>query len=329
MSHAITLRNNREVGHCGQVPYLVAELGVSPSSADEAHDLIEDAAEAGFDAIKLQWHRKDEAEWDLIPPAAKAAILAQIEWQDMAALLELVQHAHDLGLAAGCTAFDPLGFTDLATRPTPLDFVKLGSAEAGLAHHLGAAADLARKLEVPLVLSSGCHGARGLLGAAEKLRPLPLVLLWCQSAYPSMTAPREEDLFALRALGDVVGVSDHWDSVGSGDAAVRAGAAWIEKHITPGQRAPDAEVALKTQIGRKEWVEAALRAAPEGRHAGWWALPGWWYGADMVEGALLANGCASRRPCAGMASCYTPYGYRLNRDVKAGDPVRWEDLRRA
>ena len=322
MTHALTVRG-RPVGHHGPEPYLVAELGVSAANMKEALQLLDVAAAAGFDAVKFQYHRQDEANWELIPPEARESIQASIAWQGAPTIEALIDEARDRGLAAGVTCFDPVGFRQLAKWDSPPDFIKIGSAEATAWRHVSSAAAVACQLKIPLVMSTGCGIDTKTITVA---RPAPLVLLWCCSFYPCNQFTDEQDLAALRFWGDVVGVSDHAPSGrGSGRAAVGAGAAWIERHLVPDSAAPDADVGLHIDIAA-EWVAMAQEARPYREHAVWWAQPGWWWARPRKAGETVGDGVTAKRPCIGLPAAAGVHGRSVTRDVKAGEPVRWQDF---
>lgn len=255
----------RAIG-AGQPPYVIAEIGVNhDGEAARARALVEAAARAGADAIKLQYFRADlllsrEAQLAAYQRAAgevdPLAMLRRLELglEDMA---RVVERAHGLGLHAIVTVFS-LEHVEPVSR---LAWDAFKTASPDLVHRplLEALARDGR----PMIVSTGAatleevERARGWLEPARQR----LALLHCVSSYP--TPPADAQIGAVAevaraARGCVVGYSDHTAGVEAGAVAVGAGAAILEKHLTDdrGRAGPDHAASLEPGALR-EYIDRA------------------------------------------------------------------------
>ena len=223
-------------------PFLIAELsGNHQQRLENAIRLIDAAADAGADAVKLQTYtpetitlrvrnkrfRVGEGLWsgrylhDLYAEA-----MTPWEWHRPLAL-----RAHERGLIAFSTPFDEsaVDFLEEHMRP-PL--YKIASFEVNhlpLLSRVGATGK-------PVIMSTGMATEPEITVAVRTLRRAgcpALVLLKCVSAYPA----RAED-FNLRALELLrrrfrtpVGISDHTTSDEVALGAIALGGCVVEKHL--------------------------------------------------------------------------------------------------
>lgn len=272
----------RQIGP-GHPPYLIAELGVNhDGSVERALGLVDDAARAGADAIKLQLFRTDLL---LSRAAVLAAYQAHAGETDPIAMLrrlempagrmgEVIARAHARGLHAIVTVFS-VEQVEEAER--------VRGAGRGWDAYKTASPDIINRplLEAlqatgrPLIVSTGAstmeevQRAVGWLGAAA--REGRLALMQCVSCYP--TPEDRAEIGGVRALRGVfagaVGYSDHTPGVEAGAAAVRAGACLLEKHLTYSRSAagPDHAASLERE-GLGRYAELARRAAGAAPDAG-------------------------------------------------------------
>jgi len=249
---------DREIGmpnrDCAGV-YVIAELGVNHDGRlDRALELTQAAADAGADAVKLQYFETDR----LLSSAAKLAAYQQAAGEadpvEMLRRLELplesmarvIEKAHALGLHALVTVFS----VELVGRAAELPWDAFKSASPDIVHRplLEALAATGR----PLLVSTGASEMDEIERAASWLRNCGArertALLHCVSSYPA--APADAALLgivALRRAFDVpIGYSDHTCLDAIGAAAVACGAAVLEKHLTYDPRAagPDHAASL-------------------------------------------------------------------------------------
>ena len=223
-------------------PYIVAELsGNHRQSLAHAKKLIQAAAKAGVDAVKLQTYTPDTLTLPIRNPLFKlndglwsghylydlyAEAMTPWEWHS-----ELANYAQELGIQLFSTPFDATAVDYLEAQVQPAVY-KIASFEL---NHL----PLLRKvgaLGKPVILSTGMAALGEIELAVGTLREAgsgPIILLKCVSAYPA--DPADFNLKGMVTLAEhfdcLVGVSDH--SLGSEicHAAVALGACVIEKHL--------------------------------------------------------------------------------------------------
>lgn len=325
---------------------VIAEAGVNhDGSADEAHRLVELAAEAGADAVKFQTFDPRA----LVSAAARSAPyqLARGEARTQLELLrglvlpleawpELAAHAADRGLDFFTTPFDTASL-DLACE-LGVPALKLGSGELTDEPFLREAA----RRGLPVICSTGMGTLAEVAASVGWLAQAPaLALMHCVSSYP---APAEQaNLRAITTMADTfglpVGWSDHTVGEVTAVAAVALGASVLEKHLTSdrGRPGPDHAASadpsqLRAYVDAVRLAHAALgdgvkRPAPaeeENRplvRRSWHALK------DLPAGVVLAaSDLALLRPADGLAPSVSLRGRRLALAVAAGAPVRAEDL---
>jgi N,N'-diacetyllegionaminate synthase len=222
-------------------------------SPARAMELVELAAEAGADAIKLQYFRAELLMGRASRLAAYQKAAGESDPVEMLRRLELtaedmrplVKRAHELGLGAIVTVFnlELVGGADL------LGWDAYKTASPDIVHRplLDALAATGR----PLIVSTGAatldevNRAAGWLTHAKDR----LAFLQCVSCYPT----RREDA-AIRAMEPIaaatglpIGYSDHTRETDSGAVAANLGAVILEKHFTYDKHAkgPDHAASLE------------------------------------------------------------------------------------
>jgi pseudaminic acid synthase len=238
-----TFRAGRRLLGENRPPLLIAELSANHRQRlDEAHKLIDAAADAGADAVKLQTYTPDTITLPARTPAFRVGkglwdgrylydlygeAMTPWEWH-----AELAAHARRRGLICFSTPFDESA-VDFIEREMKPPVYKIASFEV---NHL----PLLRKVGAvrkPVIMSTGMATEKEIATAVRTLRIAgcpALVLLKCVSAYPT----RAEDfnlrsLVALREKFRVpAGLSDHTMSDEVALGATALGAVAIEKHFT-------------------------------------------------------------------------------------------------
>lgn len=207
---------------------IIAEIGVN-HEGDPAicARMIEEAARAGVDAVKLQIVRASE---NYVPSTASYEVFSRAELpeQDLAGLFA---HAQGLGLEifATCGDFPTMDYVE-SLNPAAW---KISS---GLLTHLPLirrAAGTGRTL----LMSTGMADdalVDGAVDAARQAGSRHIGLFQCTSLYPA--PPESLNLAAIRVLEDrygvPVGLSDHSSGLLAAVVAVGAGAKMIEKHFS-------------------------------------------------------------------------------------------------
>ena len=330
-----------------QPPYVIAEMsGNHNGDIGRALALIEAAAEAGADAVKLQTYTADTITIDHDGPGF---VIEGGLWHGRR-LYELYQEAHTpwdwhprlfehaakVGITAFSSPFDPTAVAFLDSLGAPA--FKVASFELVDTPLIGCMARTGK----PLIMSTGLATPDDIADAVAAARAggaEDLVLLHCTSGYPTPASQMH-----LRTLGDLaarhgtlVGLSDHSLGTAVSVAAVALGACVIEKHFTLARAdgGPDSAFSLEPDelarlvkdcrdawaaLGgvRYEEVEAE-RSSREHRRS-------LYVVADVHAGAALTEAnVRSIRPGHGLAPKHLPeiLGRRAARDLKRGEPLAW------
>jgi sialic acid synthase SpsE len=300
---------NRPVGD-GFPLFVVAEIGLNHSgSVEEALALVDAAAAAGADAVKLQSLRGETLVAPSCPPPAHVAceslqaFFRQFEL-DAEAHAAVAQRARERGVAFMSTPFD-LEAVDMLER---LDCAAFKIASGDLTHHaLIARVAATRK---PVILSTGMSEldeVAAAVGCARAAGARELALLHCVSAYP--VPHGSENLRAIATLanefGVVVGLSDHGTDHDDVILAVALGASIYERHFVAGADSTAIDAAVSST---PEQLAAAITAAARAQSA-------LGDGRRTCAGAELPNRLPSRR------GLYARRALRKGDIVAAGDVI--------
>jgi N-acetylneuraminate synthase len=314
------MTSNIAIGHrpigLNYRPFVIAEMsGNHNQSLERALQIVDAAAQAGVDAIKLQTYTADTMTLDLGAPGFVVGgddslwagrqlyqlyAEAHTPWDWHAPIMK---HAAMRGLQCFSTPFDESAVNFLEALDVPAyKIASFENTDIPLIRRVAATGK-------PLIISTGMASAAELDEAVRAARAAgckELVLLKCTSTYPAtpddtniLTIPHLRTLFECE-----VGLSDHTMGLGVAVASVALGATVIEKHFT-----------LRRSDGG---VDSAFSLEPEEMHAlvveserAWRALGRVSYGYSDVERQSLAY----RR------SLY------VVRDVKAGEVFTQDNLK--
>lgn len=319
---------------------VIAEIGVNHEGDPEAClGLVEQAARAGADAVKLQTVKAAE---NYAPDTESFAVFSRAELPE-AATARAFSLARDLGLECFSTCGDvpSLEFVDTLTPAA-------WKISSGLLTHL----PLIRRAAATgrtLLLSTGMTGldeARRAVAAAREAGAQNLGVFQCTSLYPA--PPETLHLRAIAALarefGVPAGLSDHSAGDLAPALAVAAGAHMIEKHFSldPGRPGFDHRVSLDpagfaAMVAKVRLAEAMLGSADRplcdavrqsaGRYLRCLAAR-----QDIPAGKLLelADLAVLRLPAGrrGLApeALDTAPGRRALRAIAAYEPITGEDI---
>jgi N,N'-diacetyllegionaminate synthase len=263
----------RRVGH-GAPVFVIAEIGNNhDGSIRLAERLIDAAAEAGADAVKLQTHI---AEAEMLPSTPTPPHFDEPRYaftQRMELSLEdhlrLKAFAEERGLVFFSSPFSVAAVSLLEEVGVPL--YKVASGEVTNPPLLEAIAATGK----PVILSTGMSGMDDIVSAVAVFEGrAPVVVMQCTSAYPC--PPERVNLRAMVAMGErlglPVGLSDHTPDIVVALAAAALGAVAVEKHFTLSKRlyGPDHHASLEPDELRRlvegiREVEAAL-GSPDKEH---------------------------------------------------------------
>ena len=241
--------------------FIVAEVsGNHNGDIKRALKIIDAAADAGADAVKLQTYTPDTMTIDSDKPYFKIKsknkdwrgktlyelyAWAQTPWRWHK---ELFAHAKKRGLLCFSTPFDESAVDFLEQLDVPV--YKIASFEIVDTELLKAVG----KTKKPVIVSRGMatqDEIRLAMRTLKKAGTKDIVLLHCVSAYPAK--PEEMNIASIPDLAKrfhiSVGLSDHTLSNDVAVAAVALGARIIEKHLTLARAdgGPDASFSLEPQ----------------------------------------------------------------------------------
>jgi N-acetylneuraminate synthase len=334
----------------GEKPLLIAELSANHDrDLEQALALVEIAAEAGWDCLKLQTYTADSLTLDsdhpsmAVDPVWGRTNLYEL-YRDAAMPMEfhkpLFDRARALGMVPFTSVYDPrdLPFTEALDCP----IYKIASFEMTFD-------DLLREIAAtgkPVIMSTGMAELSEVDHAIEVLGRHgagPVILLHCVSAYPADLGSlnlRAMETLAPRCDG-MVGFSDHTIGSRAALAAAAMGAVAIEKHITndtaregPDHRfsaTPDvlrdiaegvAEIHVARGVPEKATVAEEAENKQLGRRSAF-ALR------DLPQGHIISHGdFRFVRPGAGIPpnDPTAPIGRTLRSAVKAGHPITYGHL---
>lgn len=278
---------NRIIG-ANDEPFIIAELsGNHGQELSVALAMIDAAADAGADAIKLQTYTADSMTLDVNSAdfviqesdslwhgeqlhALYAKAATPYEWHQ-----QLFDHAASRGMLAFSSPFDEHAVDFLDGLNVPC--FKIASFELTDLPLISKAASKGK----PLIMSTGMASLSEIeeaVSAAKNAGCDDIILLKCTSTYPAdasntnlLTIPHMRDAFGCQ-----VGLSDHTRGVGVSVASVTLGATVIEKHFVLDRSAGgvDAEFSLEPE-------ELASLVAESKR--AWLALGHVRYGGVAVE----------------------------------------------
>jgi len=340
---------DREVGAHVR-PYLIAEMsGNHNQSLDRALTIVDAAADAGADAVKLQTYTAATMTLDVRAPGFVIEDPGSL-WAGRQ-LYELYEEAHTpwewhapiieraarRGLHCFSTPFDETAVDFLESLDVPA--YKIASFE-------NTDLPLIRKVAAtgkPMIVSTGMASLAEIdeaVCAARAAGCRDLVLLKCTITYPA--TPENTNLRTVahlrEAFGCEVGLSDHTMGCGVAVAAVAFGATVVEKHFT--LRRADGGVDSAFSLEPEEFRLLRVESERAWQGLGRVAYGGTqaeeksrafrrtlYIGRDMKAGeALSAENLRIVRPGFGLPPKYydTMLGKRINRDAAAGTPLSWD-----
>ncbi|MGS2778867.1 pseudaminic acid synthase [Robertmurraya sp. GLU-23] len=342
---------NRLIGK-DEKPFIIAEMsGNHNQSLERALKIVDLAAEAGADAIKLQTYKPDTMTLDIHTNEFfikgetnlwKGQSLFNLykeaftpwEWHEV-----IFQRCKEHGMIAFSSPFDETAVDFLETLQVPA--YKIASFENIDLPLIKKVASTGK----PVIISTGMASISELDEAVSTVRAQgnnQIILLKCTSTYPAtpknsnlLTIPHMKDLFSVE-----VGISDHTMGIGTSIAAVTLGAVVIEKHFTTSRKEEGVDSAFSLEpYELKSLVVESERA--------WQSLGDIRYGPteaekpsldhrrsiyisnDLVRGDILTkDNVRVIRPGLGLAPKYLELvlGKKIRKGVTKGTPLSWDLL---
>lgn len=330
----------------GSPLFVIAEIGLNHGgSIDRALALVDAAADAGADAVKLQTIVADALVAPDCPAPAHVEAASLVEFfstfeLDEAAHRRLAERARARGLVLLATPFSEPS-VDMLVR-IGVDGFKIASGDLTWHQLIGRVTATGK----PVIMSTGLAAMHEIAAAVAIVRRAggrSLALLHCVSAYPVPAGA--ENLAAIdvlgRAFGVPVGLSDHGADTFAVPMAVALGAALYERHLV----LDDDDAAIDRAVSSTPLELAAAiatarrahRALGDGRKTG--------QGADRLNRVASRRSlCAARplpaghvlsaadlialRPETGLAPGELPrlIGAALKHEVDRGQALREDDL---
>lgn len=343
--------HDREVGPNAR-PYLIAEMsGNHNQSLVRALEIVDAAASAGADAIKLQTYTAETMTLDTNAPGFVIEDPnslwvgrqlydlyheAHTPWDWHAPIME---RAAALGMHCFSTPFDE----------TSVDFLEaLGVPAYKIASFEVTDLPLIRKVAgcgKPVIISTGMATVAEIDDAVRTVKAAgndQIIVLKCTSTYPA--TPLNTNILTIPSMRDTfgvdVGLSDHTMGCGVAVAAVGLGAVLVEKHFT--LRRSDggvdstfsmepAEFRILRDESERAWqalgrITYGGTAAEEGSRVFRRSL---YIAKDMEEGeALTHENLRIVRPGYGLPPKFYGdlLGKRVKRPLTLGTPVSWDLL---
>ena len=330
-------------------PYIIAEMsGNHNQSLERALKIVDAAADAGVDAVKLQTYTADtltidksDGEFFIADPNSlwKGESLYNLykkaytpwDWQE-----KIFEHCRKRGIDCFSTPFDD----------SSVDFLeKLNSPCYKIASFENIDLPLIKKVAKtgkPMIVSSGMATVAELdemVRTAKENGCNDLTLLKCTSSYPAtpegtnlLTIPHMKELFKCN-----VGLSDHTLGIGVAVASIALGATVIEKHFTLSRA--DGGVDSAFSMEPQEMAQLVREC-----NAAWQALGEVSYGVteqekkelqfrrslyiveDMKKGDVITEkNMRCIRPGLGLAPKYYDViiGKKVNKSIQRGTAVDW------
>jgi pseudaminic acid synthase len=297
-------------------PYIVAEMsGNHNGSLDRALALVDAAADAGADAIKIQTYTADTMTVDVKHPRFQISAGHDLWGGDY--LYQLFERAHtpwdwhapiferarEQGITPFSSPFDRTAVELLEKLDAPM--YKIASSEITDLPLIRLAASTGK----PIIISTGMATLREITAAVEAAQgagAADVTVLSCTASYPA--PPEETNLRRIPVLAEAlklpIGLSDHTMGIGVPIAAVAYGAVLIEKHFTLDRADGGVDSAFSLD-------QAELKLLVTESERAWQALGTTAIGPTAAEKESLRF----RR------SLY------VVTDVRAGDPVTEENVR--
>lgn len=331
-------------------PFIIAEMsGNHNASLERAFEIVDAAAAAGADAIKLQTYTAETMtlnvkrdEFSISDPNSlwKGRNLYSLyeeahtpwDWHK-----PIIDRAMQQGMLCFSSAFDESAVDFLETMDVPA--YKIASFEITDLPLIRKVASTGK----PMIVSTGMatiteidEAVTAARGAGCKI----LVLLKCTSTYPA--SPANTNLSTIPHMAELfgceVGLSDHTLGIGVPVGATSLGATVIEKHLCLARSEGGVDSAFSLEPAEfKQMVEECRRVTPAIGRVSYGPTSSevnartrrrsLYIATDLEAGAVLTPHNLRRvRPGLGLPPKFYDVllGRKVNKAVAAGTPVTWD-----
>lgn len=334
-------------------PFIIAEMsGNHNKSLSKAFEIVQAAAKAGANAIKLQTYTPDTITIDCnndnfiidkknIWSGEKLYDLYQKAYTPWEWHKPIMEEAKKNGLICFSTPFDETAVEFLEQLNVPA--YKIASFENNDLPLIEKVA----KTGKPIIISTGMASLQELeeiYKTVSKIGNNNLILLKCTSSYPSLSS--ESNLLTIpdlkKKFACEIGISDHTLGVGVSVAAIALGATVIEKHFTIDRS--EGGVDSSFSLEPKE-----LKSLVVGANQAWESLGKVTYGPtnsemdsikyrrslfivqDMKKDDLFTEiNVKSIRPGQGLSPKYINniIGKKISKNTNKGTPLTWDLIKK-
>lgn len=331
-------------------PFIIAEMsGNHGGTLEQALEIVDAAAEAGTDALKMQTFTPDSMTLNIDRDEFKVTKKSSLWYgRKLYDLFEegqtpeewhkpIFERAKQHGILCFSTPFDENAVDFLESLDSPA--YKIASFENVDTPLIEYAASTGK----PLIISTGMASLQEIedaVSAAERGGCKQLTLLKCTSSYPAppehanlATIPELQRLFGCRA-----GLSDHTLGLGAAITATALGASVIEKHFTLSRDNGAIDSAFSMEPHELELLMSETRiaalavgevsfgptAAEESALSKRRSL---YVGQDMKAGDVFNKTNLRRiRPGMGLPPKHFSeiLGKKITKDTKIGTPMSWD-----
>ncbi len=265
---------------------VAAEIGSNWDSKEGLLESIQQVAEAGAQAFKIQLFKAHKLYSDVRAPGI-CRNLSEYEIP-YAWLPDITEMTRKYGLGFWISAFDPSSIEKAAEYATAL---KIASGDITSPYIINAVAQLCEFHHIPLVFSDGAATLQEVYAALDIIHKYTIpqtVLLHCVSKYPALRD--EYNMLSIMELGvevEELGLSDHTKDSMTAVVGIAQGMTYFEKHVKPNNLrrvSPDSNhsitmsalrlyiddiKAARSTLGKTEWI---MRKGEEGERL--WARRG-------------------------------------------------------
>ncbi len=329
-------------------PYVIAEVSNNHlADPERACRLVEVAAKAGADAVKIQTYDADSLTIDSDRPEF---LIRTPPWEGLnyyqlykkialpaTFTRRLFQVAKDCGITMFSSPFDDRAVEILEEVGCPA--YKIASFEISDDPLLKSVAATGK----PVFVSTGVANLTDIEATLKVLRDGgsgDIGLFHCVSEYPARTSDMNlRSLDRLAQFGVPVGLSDHSLTHSAAMLAIARGACFIEKHFTLARAdgGPDSSFSLEPDELKSfiQSVNEAWEAMGSARVLEQARRPGAEHARSLFIVQPVAAGETVRaehvraiRPGLGLPPRSLPavIGRKAQRDLARGEPLKWEDL---